>query len=260
MPDGVTLGPDVAILCHYAPSGTIRPDTLRYLRELREAGFSVVVVANGVPPGREAASAIAACGGIVLSRPNIGLDFGAWRMALRTLRLPAANTNRILLCNDSVYGPLRPLAPLMARMTAAEADLWGLTDSNELGWHLQSYFLLAHAPLFHCDAWRHFWRGVVPLPLKRWMVQRYEIGLSRRALRAGLRVRSLFSYASIVPDGGIANPTLGAWRALLDAGFPFLKRELLRDNPTQVADVDGWRAMVSPEAVAEIEADLRRVR
>jgi lipopolysaccharide biosynthesis protein len=252
----VSLGPDVAILCHYDRDGAIRSDTLRYLREVRDAGFSIVVVSNGGTLHSDAA--VTELGGIALSRRNIGLDFGAWRMAMRTLGLPRLDTNRILLINDSVYGPVAPLAPLLARMTADGADLWGLTDSLERGWHLQSYFLLAHRPLIRSDMWRRLWPGVVPLPFKRWMVGRYEIGLSRRTKAAGFRARALFPYAAIVPDGSIANPTLGAWRALLSAGFPFVKRELLRDNPTGVTGLETWQASVSPACAAEIEADLRR--
>ena len=254
----MTLAPDVAILCHYARDGAIRPDTLRYLLEVRAAGFSVVVVSNGGPLRPDAAAAVAWLGGIALHRPNRGRDFSAWRMALRTLALPRSDTSRILLINDSVYGPLAPLAPLLVRMTPEDADLWGLTDSLERRWHLQSYCLLAHAVLIRSAVWRQFWRGVVPLPFKRLMVRRYEVGLSRRIGNAGFRARALFPYATLVPDAAIANPTLGAWRALLEAGFPFLKRELLRDNPTGVADLDAWRGLVPPAYAAEIEADLRR--
>lgn len=251
-----SLGPDVAILCHYDRDGAIRTDTLRYLREVRDAGFSVVIVSNGGT--LRSGASVTELGGVALSRRNLGLDFGAWRMAMHALGLPRPDTNRILLINDSVYGPVAPLAPLLDRMTAEGADLWGLTESHERDWHLQSYFLLAHGPLIHSDMWRQFWRGVVPLPFKRWMVGRYEIGLSRRTAAAGFRARALFPYAAIVPDGSIANPTLGAWRALLDAGFPFLKRELLRDNPTGVTGLDTWQALVSPAYAAEIDADLRR--
>ena len=246
----MTPGPDIAILCHYDRDGAIRPDTLRYLRELHAAGFWIAVVSNGAPPRRPAD--LDGIAGALLTRRNIGLDFGAWRMALRALSLPRPDTNRILLINDSVYGPLLPLAPLLARMPANGADLWGLTDSQERGWHLQSYFLLAGPTLIRSPIWRSFWRGVVPLPFKRWTVGRYEVGLSQRVLKAGFSARALFPHTSV------ANPTLGEWRALLEAGFPFLKRELLRDNPTGVENLDSWRDLVPPARAAEIDADLRR--
>ena len=256
----MTLGPDVAILCHYDKDGRIRLDTIRYLNALHAAGFSVVIVSNGAPVHPATAAALIGVAAVLLTRRNIGLDFGAWRMAMRTLSLPRLDTRRILLVNDGVYGPLAPLAPLLDRMTPEDADLWGLTDSQERGWHLQSYFLLAHTALIRSTTWRRFWRGAIPLPFKRWTIGRYEIGLSQRTVRAGFRARALFPYAAIVPDASFANPTLGGWRALLEAGFPFLKRELLRDNPTKVLGLEAWRALVPPEYVTEIEGELERDR
>ena len=99
--------------------------------------------------------------------------------------------------------------------------------------------------------WR-FWRGVVPLPFRRWTVGRYEIGLSQRVLTAGLTARALFPYRKP------GNPTLNDWRALLDSGFPFVKRELLRDNPTEETDLGTWQSAVPAAYAAEIEEDLRR--
>ena len=253
----MTLGPDVAILCHWNPAGTVRPDTARYIAELAEAGFSVAIVSNGVPIRPDVAATLTGAA-IFLNRRNIGIDFGAWRMAMRALSLPKNDTKRILLINDGVYGPLVPLAPLLARMSPDAADLWGLTDSWERGHHLQSYFLLANASVIHSSVWSSFWKWMIPLPSKRWMVGRYEIGLSRRIRRAGFRVRALFPYETVVPDGSVANPTLGGWQALLTAGFPFLKRELLRDNPTGAPGLDTWRSLVPSAYADEIDVDLGR--
>jgi len=243
-------GPDVAILCHYDRDGVLRSDTLRYLRELHAAGFWIAVVSNGTPVGPEGVAALRDVAGALLTRRNIGVDFSAWRMAMRRLGLPRPETNRILLINDSVYGPVLPLGPLLARMSGA--DLWGMTDSGQRDWHLQSYFLLAGPRLIHAPLWRRFWRGVVPLPFRRWTVGRYEIGLSQRVAAAGLTARALF------PHMKPGNPTLNDWRALLEAGYPFLKRELLRDNPTGETDLDMWQSAVPADCAAEIEADLRR--
>ncbi|WP_368417418.1 hypothetical protein [Falsiroseomonas sp.] len=49
---------------------------------------------------------------------------------------------------------------------------------------------------------------------------------------------------------------------LTDAGCPFLKRELLRDNPTHLPDLAFWHRIVRDRAPAlyrEIIEDLKRV-
>ena len=185
-------------------------------------------------------------------RFNIGMDFGAWRMALRRLNLPRPDTRRILLINDSVYGPVAPLQPLLERMDTDTADLWGMTDSREIAWHVQSYFLLAGPRLIHSATWRRFWAMAVPLPWRRWVIRRHEIGLSRRVVADGFTTRALF------PARSGANPMFADWRELLSDGFPFLKRELLRDNPTADPGIAAWRQLVAEPFVREIERDLGR--
>ena len=79
--------------------------------------------------------------------------------------------------------------------------------------------------------------------------------------QAGDAVKELLSSRGLqvsIDHAAIANPTLGAWQALLDAGYPFLKRELLRDNPTRLSGLEAWRDGVSQSCAAEIDADLNR--
>jgi lipopolysaccharide biosynthesis protein len=49
----------------------------------------------------------------------------------------------VLLVNDSIYGPLAPLEPILARIDLEAADLWGATESWQTRYHLQSFFLAA---------------------------------------------------------------------------------------------------------------------
>ena len=58
------------------------------------------------------------------------------------------------------------------------------------------------------------------------------------------------------------NPTSDLWRQLLRAGFPFIKRELLRANPSEVLDIVDWRDVARTATAADfalIERDLQRV-
>ena len=101
---------------------------------------------------------------------------------------------------------------------------------------------------------------------------------------AGFTLRALWPYESlpVPPDEGSPaqrahaakvrgfaaaglplNPTSDLWRQLLRDGYPFVKRELLRDNPGAVADVAEWRdeaARVGTDGLAEIESDVRAAK
>jgi hypothetical protein len=302
-PAAFALGPRVALFIHFDSAGAVRPHVLHYLRALREAGLSVVFVTNS---GRLRPEALAKlqeiCAGIVVRR-NVGYDFAAMREGLACAGLPRADTEMLLLVNDSVYGPLEPLAPVLERLDFAAADLWGLTESWQTRYHLQSYFIAFGRAALTSPAWEAFWRQVRPVSSKWWVILHYEIGLTQHFLRAGLRARAVWNYQdllrrvpppSLPPDGSSTdhdgypslldpvlkgryaqsrhirtaasiavplNPTSDLWRALLADGFPFLKRELLRRNPTSVGDLYGWRALTTdgdPALLAAIEHDLQQ--
>jgi hypothetical protein len=296
------LGPRIAIFVHYDGAGGVGEHTLHYVRALHAAGLSVLFVTNS---GRLQPAAMAAlqpvCAGILIRR-NIGYDFGAMREGLEYLKLPRADTELVVLANDSIYGPFRPLDDLLARIDLGVADMWGATDSWQRRYHVQSYFVAVGRKVLENPAWPAFWKQIRPVKSKTWVVNNYEVGLSQRMLRGGLRLSSVWRYHDLIRDVNPAwlmkprkeenvkgaqsgepmrdmrfvhahrirynvvarkplNPTSDLWRQLLRAGFPFMKRELLRDNPTEVADVTEWRDEVARHfgpVPAAIDRDLQR--
>jgi hypothetical protein len=295
----IELGEDVALFIHFDRRQSLGEHVLGYIRELHACGFSVVFITNsGVRHPGSVAALHELCSAVVVRR-NVGYDFGAIRDALRLLGLPRQNTDQLLIANDSVYGPLVPLAYTLARMNFNESDVWGATESWQIRYHLQSYFLLVGRNAMQNPAWHEFWRRVRQVSSKNWVVSHYEVGLTQRLLQAGLRCRSLWRYQDLIdyavkdlttppgnsrggsrpgPDaivrtkaakfirltaaaGKPMNPTAELWRQLLLTGFPFLKIELLRENPADVSDVSDWRSVVSHldgVDITIIERDLQQ--
>ena len=295
----ILLGPRVAIFIHFDRAGALGPHTLHYVRALHEAGCSVVFVTNSGQLQPQAMAALQPfCAGVLVRR-NVGYDFGAMREGIDALNLPRANTESLLLANDSLYGPLGSLGPVIGRMDFTQADVWGATDSWQGRYHIQSYFVAVSRRVLESTTWTNFWRAVRPVKSKIWVVLKYEIGLSQALVRGGFGVAALWRYEDLIdkvnPDFLVSpskdqasveepmllmrriqahrirhnvavrtplNPTSDLWRQLLQARFPFLKRELLRDNPSEVSDIADWRDEVQaafgnvPEA---IEQDLRKV-
>jgi len=211
---------------------------------------------------------------------NDGLrDFGAWHLLLQHLGdTGTSGYERVILANDSAYFPVRDPAPFLTAMRAATTDLWGATDSFSGGrYHLQSYFLaltpralgalvpeLAHRIAAH------------PSPTKLGLIQWFEIGLSQLAADRGLTLGAFASVAALSDPAAALSPadprplshlavtvtnlTHHFWRTALAAGLPFLKVELLRDNPLGI-DIADWEATVDgPCTAMTIEAHLARVR
>lgn len=298
-PEGdIPLGPRVCVFVHWDGAGEVRPHVLHYVRSLAMAGISVVFVTNAGFLRAESLEALKlVCAGVLIRR-NVGYDFGAWREGFEQLGLPRANTTLVAMANDSVYGPLRSLNDLFGAIDFGTADVWGCTDTWQSRYHLQSYMMVFSPRVVASEAWRGFWAGVQPTWSKVWLVRLYEIGLTQSLLKAGFSCRAIWPYKSLIGDIDVTllddtkedgpnrgdpivqvrrqhvlrlraavagriplNPTSDLWRQLLMARFPFIKRELLRDNPSRVPDVTEWRdvaAELSESSLGPIERDLQR--
>jgi hypothetical protein len=197
----------------------------------------------------------------VIIRRNVGYDFAAWRDALAVTALPKAETRLLVLVNDSMYGPFTPLKAVFDRFDFSKADIWGLTDSWQHRFHLQSYFLAFGPRALAHDSFSAFWRSVLNVRSKWAVIRHYEIGLANFFMRAGLRCKAAWPYVGLVegvrqtyrttaekeedatadrdPYLGIAeeaearilraaarrvpmNPTNELWRQLIAMRFPFL--------------------------------------
>ncbi len=251
---GDLSGRRICFFVSYAPDYLLKQHVRFHLAALQQAGFDVVYIGivDTFSP-RSVSRETAGLAGVVIRR-NAGFDFGAWADAFRLF--PSAwRAECILLVNDSVFGPVFDLRDLMRRINDMPADLVGLTESYEVRRHFQSYFLL-----FRRQALRHplaqlYWQGVQNLDGKWRVTLAYETGLLRAYQRFGITNDVAFPWRP-VPGARGGNPTHAQWRELLTRGFPYIKAELLRDNPVGV-DIADWRDFVaSPALLAAIEADL----
>jgi lipopolysaccharide biosynthesis protein len=162
----------------------------------------------------------------VVRRPNIGYDFGSWATALD--RFPAIATSpHVLLLNDSLVGPFQPIGHLLERFHQSAADVWGMTDTTQFRHHLQSYCLGFKGGTLREPSLSRFWRAVRVESSREDVIWRYEIGLSQLLDREKFVSDAAIPYWRVV--GEKQNPTILGWRRLLDEGFPFVKRQLLRE-------------------------------
>jgi lipopolysaccharide biosynthesis protein len=169
------LSSRVAVFSHFDPYGRIRDHTRAYIDALRNEGFDVVLVTNShtlAPADR--AWALGRVAHLVVRR-NVGYDFAAWRDAMRVCNLPSADTRFLLIANDSVYGPLRPLGPIFQRIDFDLADAWSATDSWQHKFHLQSFFIAFGPKAIRHEAFASFWSSVGNVRSKWWAVRHCEL-------------------------------------------------------------------------------------
>lgn len=272
----------IALYVHYSATGQISEMVRCQVKLLAQFGFSIVFISMSDVIPRDDWQAIRQLAALVVQRPNFGLDWGAWRDLIPEVQRRWSTPTELLLVNDSVLGPIHPLAPAIDSMRAGGPGLFGLTESLQGGAHLQSYMLLIRGKAAVEDVM--LFLRTLRISSSKWiMVRMSEVRLSRWMRRRGHRVAAVFGYERLVratiadPDerrklialywkpqnlapisteAVIAalhfwpqNPTHHLWRVLVTKfHFPFVKTELIRRNPTAVSGVLNWPDLVPPES------------
>lgn len=223
----------------------------------------------------------------VIRRPNVGYDFMSYRVGLMHIQ-DAFDLKSVLLLNSSfvVFDPDAFTKTLHRMIQATErADVVGLTASEQIHWHLQSY-LLAFSPRAVRAAWfRKFFEAVRPLNTKLELILSYELGLSRllreqrvptksvcqlgtrewlkacaRWVRAMGRGRGAKFWLSPEPYRHWRQVNLTQFAAAdIARQHGIVKTEVLRANP-RGSDTAALKTLCSPERIQVIEQSLARVR
>src|ERR1700753_1950921 len=132
-----------------------------------------------------------------MHRENFGRDFGAWSDLMPEIRHRWPHMDELMLANDSVLGPIHPVAPIIEVMRANGKGLFGLTESLQGAPHLQSYFLFARGGAAVQDLQRFL--QTLQLSHSKWLlVRRGEIKLAGWMRRRGHRVAAAFGYDRLV--------------------------------------------------------------
>ncbi len=177
-------------------------------------------------------------------RPNVGYDFGMWQFVLAKTDLTV--WDEIILTNSSVFGPFWPLTDAFQRMADQPCDFWGMTDSYQHDWHIQSYFLVFRHKIIQSKAFSLFWQSVLPYMNKEQIIRSYEVGLTQYLMDAGFTARALVPTLSLLPKGIRGHlvrkygqyrkrgPTIIYPKQLLQSGMPYMKIRLLNKRPAFV--------------------------
>ena len=251
---------DVCLFAHFDKDDKVDDYVLRYLAQLRQSNFSIVFISAANLPAAQTARLQGACCDVIL-RDNAGLDFASWSVGFA--KHAAAIGGRLLLANDSVYGPIGGLHGALDRLTRASADFYGMVESVEIAPHLQSWFVLLEPQVVRSGAFGAILAQPFAVMTRQQIVQNGEVGLSRRLMQAGFHYRALHHNGrSGLPARHDANAMLLYWRELLlEEKIPFVKIELVRDNPLGLDDTGQILREVEridPEICALIKSHLER--
>ena len=270
------------VFAHFDPHGLV-DDTVMHALAVYRQHFELVHFVSTA--GLDAAQVRRAAGLVdrVITRANVGYDFMSWRVGFAALpkHVPF---DVVVFANDSVYGPVAPMPPFWAKVDALGADLWGASINRQHMPHVQSYFMGFGARLLGSGFAARFLDGVEVIEDKLALISRYEVGLTRLAEAEGFRVDGVVQLregdtamrAQVMADnasttdpdaaeaiafirsGADLNPMQLGWARSLRAGSPFVKVELLRDNPLH-ANLHRLLEVLGTQSLYDVQMILRHL-
>lgn len=160
---------------------------------------------------------------------NMCYDFGMWFRILKNLDI--SNIENITLVNDSMI-LLNPNKLLKILNEYNDKKMWGFTDSNEINYHIQSYFL-AFRGLETISVLKEFVdnsniHNDVNLD-KMDIVKKYEIGISQFIISNNICITPVYKITDVLKVNSVCesigeNSTYRLWDRLLILEMPLVKK------------------------------------
>ena len=280
---GIDQGPlagKVCVFAHFDRKGEVHDYVLHYLKALRDAGFSILFVSGASSLSPDGVEELSRLAHRIVRRKSHGGYFGAYKDGIAAIG-DLGSIDLLLLTNDSLYGPLFPLAPVLERVAVLHGQFWSLTDSWDRAYHLDTDFILFGRDAIASPAFRAFWTAVRYVNSRHYIFRRYEVGLSQALIRGGLRGGALCNYRDLsrlvinavrsgalnedvpvddrkehlrdiyelVQKGKPLNISAYLWDYLITGmGYPFIKGDLLQRRGVTAPYISHWQRIVAQES------------
>jgi hypothetical protein len=188
-------GEAVAIYCHYSSTGRVSAMVRSQIATYAAQGFEVIFVSMCASLNEDDVGRLRKLCRAIVVRRSFGRDFGAWSDILSSDLIQRARIRELLLVNDSVLGPIRPMEFLFETIRTADG-LWGLINSDQNGSHLQTFFLFSRGSAA-VDAAFDFFDRLVLSTDKEIVVNNGELSFSSSIARRGVPLWSLYGLRQV---------------------------------------------------------------
>lgn len=252
----------LAVISSFLADPTFYSYQSELIRSLKKKGYYTVYVLpenSASPHCKEFNDKLFSDSDLVIVRDNFGYDFGSYATGYAyALDNCKSKFESVLFCNDSIVGPLASELDFLDDVVGQK--FWGVTESYEHQYHIQSYFFgfdLSQETKATLEDFL-FGRGMLYTDDKELVIKRFELSMTSYFQRAYISPKVLFpismlmsqyiknkseyyeldearfsSYFNVISDRIDFNVSHFLWRELYQMGFPFVKKELIRYNPTQ---------------------------
>ncbi len=212
------------IFAGYDPQGIVDDTLLHYLNALSKLGDIVLTMDTDLAQSEiDKLKTVPNILNIAAARHG-EYDFGSykrgylWAYDKKILK----KYDWIYFANDSVYGPLFDLEPVLQNMESSGLDFTGIIDYETPNEHrfIQSWFL-GMTPKIAMSDWLHDFMDVITRQNeKASIIFKYEQGLSRLIVKHGYDFYTFISGQ----NGSVCHEMYAAPLVILKRGVPFLKK------------------------------------
>lgn len=232
------------IFAHYDKDNVIDSYVIRYLEALRPLATELIFVSDSDLSNEEIKKLNA--DKIIVGRHG-EYDFGSYKRGFQAM----SDADQLVFCNDSCY-----LIDDIEALFENESDFFGvITNTDSYPAHLQSYFVVFNRKVIESAVFKNFMSSITKLEKKQDIIEKYEIGLTQTLSKAG------FSFSSFIRETFKSNPTMNEdyFLKLRPSGFPFLKTDLLKNNPMRIKMVCRWKNGLSTKQIKMINDHVSRM-
>ncbi len=221
MPKKTITTQKICFFSSYFSTNKVTDTTLYYLKELSENFDLVIVASNKLIPLYLIKKKLSSQKIKTLWVKNEGYDFGMYYKIFKKYNF--TNIKTLCLANDSSV-LINPLSEIINRFENSEFDYFGNTSSNEIKYHVQSYFVLlkekAIKLLFEYLKQKKIQKNYFDVILT------YELGITELFLNNGLKTSSFF-----IPEiDFLKNPTYFKTAELILNHAPLIKKNILTNK------------------------------
>jgi glycosyltransferase involved in cell wall biosynthesis len=254
-------GNGLAIVALFPRAG-IQKSVNHLIDSLIASKYSVLVVMNQSHLSSEWLSSLSSKPIEILTRPNIGRDFGAYKIGFKYAekRGYLAGTDHLLFANDStLYGPKS--TSFVTSMLKVDLPWHAMFVNYQFHTHAQSFFQVFNKDIFQQKSFSKFWHDYYPSELRHQAINNGEVVLSAICLKLGFSPVSYVNAKSILenPEFGDYTPDekFGIWSnhgatflntdiTTLENSKLLMRRQYLENNVTHHQGLLASRVLKSP--------------
>lgn len=213
------------LYAHFNKNNAIAGYVMYMIKNFRDACIDIIFLSDSEVSDAMAKKNLSQYVNEFVLVPNIGYDFYTWKIGIAQFWDIFPRYDKLILLNSSVLGPMFKLKRFLNALDYLNKDLVGATENHEKQYHLQSYFLYFSHKLFRSPCFKTYWDNLAPVNDREEVINRYEVKMTQYFLDNG------YSTGSYYKQHGNRNPTLNQPYDLLLKKMPFIKIQLLRENP-----------------------------